>query len=191
MIKVISRFILKMWGFRITGIDPEIIPKKIYAVYPHTSNWDFPLGLLLRKAVPIKVNFIAKDSLFKPPFGWFFRYLGGIPVNRKSSNNFVDTMVTIYKKYDRIAFAIAPEGTRKKVTKFKSGFYYIAVDAKIPIILVTFDYGKGECNFSEPFYPSGNYVEDMKKIVTHFHGAKGRNDADSCKFEDEVIYKNI
>lgn len=188
MAQILSRFILKLWGFTITGIDPERYPKKIYAVYPHTSNWDFPLGILLRAAVPIKVNFIAKDSLFKPPFGWFFRYLGGIPVDRNSSNNFVDTMVSIYNDYDRIAFAIAPEGTRKKVTKFKSGFYYIALKAGIPIILVTFDYGKGVCDFSEPFYPFGDYKEDMKKIVAHFSGAKGKNDVDSCKFEDEVIH---
>ncbi|MCB0660433.1 MAG: 1-acyl-sn-glycerol-3-phosphate acyltransferase [Saprospiraceae bacterium] len=187
--KYLSRLILFLWGFKITGIDPEIIPKKLYAVYPHTSNWDFPLGLLLRRAMPIRVNFIAKSSLFKFPFGWIFRSLGGIPVERSSSHNFVDTMVQVYNTHERIAFAIAPEGTRRRVTKFKSGFYYIALNAHIPIILVTFDFGKKVCNFSEPFTPTGDYKKDMSFIIQHFQGAKGKNDQDRCRFEDEVIHQ--
>lgn len=187
MIKYISRLILKIWGFKVTGSDPEKIAKKVYAVYPHTSNWDFPLGILMKFAMPIDVHYIAKDSLFKWPYGFIFRWLGGIPVDRKKSTNFVDTMVDLYSKYDRLAFAIAPEGTRKRVQKFKSGFYYIAHNAKIPIILVKFDFGNKVVDYSEPFYTTGVYADDMRVIIDHFKGVQGRNPDLACQWEDEVI----
>ena len=93
MLKFICRLILKIWGFKVTGPNPELVPKKVYAVYPHTSNWDFPLGILMKFAMPIDVNYVAKDSLFKWPYGFIFRWLGGIPVDRSKSTNFVDMMV--------------------------------------------------------------------------------------------------
>ncbi|MBC7885887.1 MAG: 1-acyl-sn-glycerol-3-phosphate acyltransferase [Saprospiraceae bacterium] len=187
MIKMICRLILKIWGFRITGPDPEIIPKKVYAVYPHTSNWDFPLGILLKGGMPVKVNYIAKDSLFRFPYGWLFRWMGGIPVDRKKSTNFVDSMVEQFHKYDTLAFALAPEGTIKRVQKFKSCFYYIALKAGIPIILVKFDYEHKVVDFSEPFYPSGVYKDDLKLIIRHFKGTKGRNESLACQWENEDL----
>lgn len=186
--KRLSRLILKLWGFKWTGIDPESIAKKVYAVYPHTSNWDFPLGILLKFAIPINVNYIGKDSLFKWPYGFIFRKLGGIPVNRKQRTNFVETMVNLYNQYDRLAFAIAPEGTRKRVTKFKSGFYYIAYKANVPIILVKFDFQKKVVEFNEPFYPTGDYKVDMKYIIEYFRGTQGIHPELACQWEDEVIH---
>jgi 1-acyl-sn-glycerol-3-phosphate acyltransferase len=187
VIKLFCRLILKIWGFKITGTVPHHIKKKMYAVYPHTSNWDFPLGILMKFGIPLDVKYIAKDSLFRFPFGWFFKGLGGIPVNRKKSTNFVDMMVDLYDQYDVLSFAIAPEGTRKRVQKFKTGFYYIAVKAKIPIILVKFDYEHKEVNYSEPFYPTGVYSDDLKFIINHFKGTKGKNEALACQWEDEVF----
>ena len=187
MLKVICRLILKIWGFRVTGPDPELIPKKVYAVYPHTSNWDFPLGILIKFAVPIDVNYVGKDSLFKWPYAWFFKWLGGIPVDRKKSTNFVDNMVRLYGQYDKLAFALAPEGTRKRVQKFKSGFYYIAHKAQVPIILVKFDFRNKVVDFSEPFYTTGVYADDMKFIIGHFKGTEGVNPDLSCQWEDEVV----
>ena len=175
MIRFLCRLILKIWGFKQTGTYPADIKKKLYIVYPHTSNWDFPLGILLKGAIPMDVNYVAKDSLFKWPYGWLFRALGGIPVDRKKRTNFVDNMVALYNKYDRLSFAIAPEGTRKKVDKWKTGFYYIALQAGIPLIFVKFDYKNKEAHFSLPFYPSGNYEEDMKVISRHFIGTIGKN----------------
>lgn len=187
MLKLICRLILKIWGFRVTGTNPELIPKKVYAVYPHTSNWDFPLGIMLKFAMPIAVNYVGKDSLFKWPYGWFFRWLGGIPVDRKKSTNFVDNMVRLYGQYDKLAFALAPEGTRKRVQKFKSGFYYIADKAQVPIILVKFDFGHKIVDFSEPFYTTGVYAVDMKYIINHFKGVKGVNPELACQWEDESV----
>ena len=187
MLKIICGLILKIWGFRVTGPNPELIPKKVYAVYPHTSNWDFPLGIMLKFAMPIEVNYVGKDSLFKWPYGWFFRWLGGIPVDRKKSTNFVDNMVRLYGQYDKLAFALAPEGTRKRVQKFKSGFYYIAHKAQVPIILVKFDFGHKIVDFSEPFYTTGVYADDMKLIINHFKGVKGVNPELACQWEDESV----
>lgn len=187
MLKLISRLILKIVGFRVTGPDPELIPKKVFAVYPHTSNWDFPLGILLKFAMPLNVNYVGKDSLFKWPYGWLFRKLGGIPVNRTKSTNFVDMMVKLYGQYDKLAFAIAPEGTRKRVQKFKSGFYYIAHQAGVPIIFVKFDFANKVVDFSEPFTPTGVYASDMKSIIAHFKGTQGINPEYACQWEDEVL----
>lgn len=187
MIKWICRLILKLWGFRYQGNFGTDIPKKIFAVYPHTSNWDFPLGILLKGGIPLDVNYVGKESLFRRPYGWFFRWLGGIPVNRAKSTNFVDSMVELFKKYDRLSFAIAPEGTRKRVRKFRSGFYYIALKAEIPIILVKFDFKNKIVDFSEPFIPSGNYASDLQFIINHFKNTQGINPELACRWEDENI----
>lgn len=175
MIRLLCRLILKIWGFKQTGHYPREIKKKLYVVYPHTSNWDFPLGILLKGALPMGVNYVAKDSLFRWPYAWIFRALGGIPVDRKRRTNFVDTMVNLYNSYDRLSFAIAPEGTRKKVEKWRTGFYYIALKAAIPLILVKFDFKNKEVHFSDPFQPTGDFEKDMRFIAGHFNGTIGKN----------------
>ena len=175
MIRIFCTLILKIWGFKQTGNYPRDIPKKLYIVYPHTSNWDFPLGILMKGAIPMDVQYVAKDSLFKWPYGWLFRALGGIPVDRKKRTNFVEMMVGLYQKYNKLSFAIAPEGTRKKVEKWKTGFYYISLQAKIPLILVKFDYKNKKVHFSNPFFPSGDFDADMNLIARHFVGTVGKN----------------
>ena len=142
---------------------------------------------MLKFAITIAVNYVGKDSLFKWPYGWFFKWLGGIPVDRKKSTNFVDNMVRLYGQYDKLAFALAPEGTRKRVQKFKSGFYYIAHKAQVPIILVKFDFEHKIVDFSEPFYTTGVYADDMKFIINHFKGVKGVNPELACQWEDESV----
>jgi len=179
--------VLKIWGFKQSGTYPEHIQKKVYAVYPHTSNWDFLLGIMMKGAIQMEVSYIAKESLFKWPHGWIFRKMGGIPVNRKERTNFVDTMVNLYPKYERLSFAISPEGTRKKVRKFKTGFYYIALNANVPIVMVKFDYANMVYHFSEPFYPTGVYKDDLKFIINHFRGTIGKNNELACQWENEDL----
>ncbi|MFZ1705192.1 MAG: 1-acyl-sn-glycerol-3-phosphate acyltransferase [Saprospiraceae bacterium] len=188
MIRLFCRLILKIWGFKQTGHYPKEIKKKLYAVYPHTSNWDFPLGILMKGAIPMDVNYVAKDSLFKWPYAWIFKALGGIPVDRNKRTHFVDNMVDLYNKYDVLSFAIAPEGTRKKVGVWKTGFYYIALKAKIPLILVKFDYKNKEVHYSDPFWPTGNFDKDMIFIAKHFEGTIGKNPELAS---DLTIYLNI
>lgn len=174
MFSLISRAILFLLGWKIEGQYPHHIPKKILVVYPHTSNWDFPLGILVRTASKAKIQFIGKNSLFRPPYGFIFRGLGGVPVDRTKSNQFVDNMVETYNNRERFTTVIAPEGTRKKVDRLKTGFYYIAVGAKIPMILTQFDFERKVVRYGEPFYPSGDKEKDFEFIFDYFRGIKGK-----------------
>jgi len=170
-----SKFLLRLWGFRLQGDPSNQLTHRIFAVIPHTSNWDFPLGLLVRSAAGIKVQFIAKDSLFKPPLGTIFRRLGGYPVDRTKSHNYVEAVASLFHRQSRLAIAIAPEGTRKKVERLKTGFYHIARLAKVPIIMTKFDFAKRVVSFSEPMYPSEDMEKDFKMIKAFYQDAKGKN----------------
>jgi len=171
----LSGFILKLWGWKLIGHFPPDVPKYIIAIGPHTSNWDFPLGMLIRSATRADVKFVAKDSLFKFPYGFFFRWLNGYPVNRSKSQHFVENVVKLYHDNEKFAIVMSPEGTRKKVEKLKSGFYYIARKAGIPIILSKFDWEHKLVSFSELIYTTENMDEDMKLIMQYFKGVKGKN----------------
>lgn len=174
MSKNLSRFILKLIGWEV-NFDVQPIPDKyILAVVPHTSSWDFFLGLFTRGVMGTDTKYIGKKSLFRWPFGPIFRSLGGYPVDRSKNNNFVDSVVDIFNSKEKFSIALAPEGTRKKVDKLKTGFYYIAKGANIPIILVRFDYQNREVTFSDPFLPTDDMEADFKFIDDHFRGTHGK-----------------
>lgn len=176
MFQALSRFIFfTLMGWKIKGGFPKDQPKYLLVAAPHTSNWDFFLGLFSRSILQEDIKFIGKSSLFRPPIGWLFRALGGYPVDRSKSANAVDAIVDIYNRHERFATTIAPEGTRKKVDQFKSGFYYIALGAKIPLVLGRLDWGNKTVEFSEPFWPTGNFQEDMEFITNHFRGIQGKH----------------
>jgi 1-acyl-sn-glycerol-3-phosphate acyltransferase len=175
MFSAFSRFILRISGWRIEGFDPNRLDKLVVIVIPHTSNWDFPLGLLVRKALDAEhLKFVGKDSLFKPPFGALFRWLGGYPVDRSKRTNFVDSIVDLFGQTDRLGVVLSPEGTRKKVDKLKTGFYYIALGASIPIIMVRFDWAHKLVSWSEPFQPTGDFEADLRVIEEHYRGVQGK-----------------
>ncbi|MFN8280497.1 MAG: 1-acyl-sn-glycerol-3-phosphate acyltransferase [Saprospiraceae bacterium] len=173
----LSTWILHWLGWKYSGHEQlDKLPKYLLAVAPHTSNWDFPLGILLRKSAGLdKVKFLGKSSLFKPPFGWLFRLLGGFPVQRDRSTNLVESYVDIFNRFQEFAIVIAPEGTRKKVDHFKTGFYYIAKGANIPIIPCVFDYEHRECRYLNPFYCTDNAAADLAYLEGLFRGVKGKN----------------
>ncbi len=168
--------IMKIIGWKIEGGLPENEKKIVIIVVPHTSNWDFLLGMVIRGAMGFKANFLGKDSLFKGPFGFFFRSLGGIPVDRNARQNMVEQVVEEAKKRKSFILAIAPEGTRGKVKKWRTGFYYIALNAGIPIIMCKLDYGFRVARFLEPFYPTGNEEKDLEFIKGQFINIKGLAD---------------
>ena len=112
----------------------------IVAVAPHTSWWDFPVGVLVNSGMRLRANFVGKHTLFSWPIGYLFRWLGGVPVDRRQKNNFVSATVEAFHQNERLHLVIAPEGTRKKVDKFKTGFYHIARLAGVPIVLTKFDW---------------------------------------------------
>lgn len=172
MLRKISQLIIRLWGWSIQGKWPDI-KKLMVIVVPHTSNWDFPKGVLLRKALGVKVNFVGKSSLFKPPLGLIMKALGGIPVDRSKSNNFVEAVVKLYNSRDSLNIQIAPEGTRNKVEKLKTGFYYIARGAEIPILMIKFDYANKIFELAEPFFPTQDHVADLKFIDDYYRGTIG------------------
>ncbi len=169
-----SSWILKLLGWRVETETWPLPPKYVLAVVPHTSNIDFPLGILARSALGERIVYIGKDSLFKFPQGIIFRLLGGHPVDRSKRNNFVDSVVDIYNRHDEFKICIAPEGTRKKVNSLKTGFYYIAKGAGVPILMCKFDYANKVVGISAPFYPTDDIAADFKVIDDYFRGVKGK-----------------
>ena len=165
----------KLFGWSITGDVPRGINKFIIVVAPHSSNLDFFVGLFVRAILNFKCGFLGKQELFRFPFGILFRSLGGYPVDRKSSHKLVDQVVELVKQEKRFAIAVTPEGTRKQVTKWKTGFYYIALKANIPLVMASIDYGKRNVKFSEPVYLTGNAAADALVINNYFKDTKGRN----------------
>jgi 1-acyl-sn-glycerol-3-phosphate acyltransferase len=170
------KLIMKIIGWKTEGGLPENDKKFVIIVVPHTSNWDFLLGVVIRGAMGFKANFLGKDSLFRGPFGFFFRSLGGIPVNRNASQNMVEQVVGEVKKRKSFILAIAPEGTRGKVKKWRTGFYYIALNTGIPIIMCQLDFEFRVARFLEPFYPTGNAEKDLEFIKGQFINIKGLAD---------------
>lgn len=167
------RLLFRIWGWKKQGNIPYHLPKKLYVVIPHTSNWDFPVGVMLKYGFKMDVGFIAKKSLFKWPFGWFFKGLGGIPVDRKKAHGFIESVVKVINEQERFSTAIAPEGRRRKVEKLKTGFFHIARLAKLPLVYVKFDWGNKIVSFTEarPVYET--IEEELAFIKEHFKNTVG------------------
>jgi 1-acyl-sn-glycerol-3-phosphate acyltransferase len=175
MKKKIYQFIFfKLMGWKINGTIAPEIKKCIMIVLPHTSWHDFYLGIFTRGITGLEMNFVAKKELFKFPFGWYFKWMGGAPLNRQKNENKVDAIAKVFETKEIFRLAIAPEGTRKKVTEWKTGFYYIAIKANIPIIPVAFDFGKKEVKLAAPFYPTGNIESDLKILEKNYIGVLGK-----------------
>ena len=178
MLHLLLKLYLKITGWKaVNGISPEL-KKFVMVAAPHTSSWDVVMGFIFRRFLKLGyVKFIGKQELFKPPFGFIFRKLGGVPVDRFSSNNFVDQVVQMFNDNESFAIALSPEGTRKKVDRLRTGFYHIARQANVPIILMAMDFEHKEFRFEAPFYTTDNEAEDLKKILHYFGGVKGKNPA--------------
>lgn len=161
-------------GWRIVGDIDQSIEKCVMMVLPHTSWHDFYLGIFTRGITQLEMNYVAKKELFSFPFGFYFKYMGGEPLDRSGGLNKVDAIAEIFKRRKVFRLAIAPEGTRKKVTELKTGFYYIALKAQVPIIPVAFDFGKKQVAFGKPLFPTGNIEKDMKILESHFVNVKGK-----------------
>lgn len=176
MRRVLAKFIFHtIWGWKIDVPYPSNVPKSVVIPMPHTSNWDFPIGIIIRPIMRVNISFAAKDSLFFFPLGILMKLLGGYPVDRSKNTNFVDACVNIFNKKDHFILAVAPEGTRTKVTKLKTGFYHIALKAGVPIVCCKFDWGTKTVGFSAPFHPTGDYQADLPKLLAYFKGVKGKN----------------
>ena len=166
----LSRSILKIAGWRVEGRAPES-PKCVIVVAPHTSNWDFPLAMVYAFALGLDVSFLGKAELFRwPLLGRLFYRLGGIPVERNKAHGVVHYVVRTFQERERLALGIAPEGTRKKVAAWKTGFYQIAVGAQVPIALAFLDYGRKAGGFGPLIEPTGDINADFGLIREFYAG---------------------
>ena len=185
MFSGLSKLILRIWGFKIKGWDPHQLDKYVVIAMPHTSNWDFLLGLSVRSAMKLHhIKYVGKSSLFRFPYGAIFRWLGGYPVDRSRSSNMVDSIVKVFEHEEKFGVTIAPEGTRGKVDKLKTGFYYSALGANVPIVMIRMDFGTKTVTWSPPLYPTGDIDADMHQIEDFYRGARGRNPENGFLYEN-------
>ena len=173
MLSSISKIVLKILGWKLDVTIPK--EKKFILIgAPHTSNWDLPLGLLTFWTLDVKIYWVAKIQMFRGPLHYFFTALGGIPVDRTASHGFINQIAEKIKQTDKMALAISPEGTRSKTKYWKSGFYYIAMAANIPICLGYLNYKDKTLGFKTVLYPSGNIDADMKIIADFYANIEGK-----------------
>lgn len=174
---MIRRFFLlcfRLTGWKTKGRHPGL-DKFVLIIAPHTSFMDFFVGVAARSIFRLKSNFLVKDAFFKIPFvGWLMRRVGGQPVDRSKNTGMVDQAVELFRKKDQFVLTITPEGTRAYVPKWKTGFYWIAVKAEVPIVMVGFDYANRIVEMKEPFYPKGDLEGDMEKMMAYFRTIKGK-----------------
>lgn len=173
-LRLMSLAYLKAFGWRIEGNAPKT-ERFVMIAAPHTSNWDLPMTLVVIFALRMKVYYLAKHTLFRPPFGFFLRWLGGIPVDRTKSNNLVEQIVELFDDNEQLVIIVPPEGTRSKVRYWKSGFYHIAHGAKVPIALGFIDFKKKVAGMGGMFIPSGDFEADLPKIQSFYSGIVGKN----------------
>jgi 1-acyl-sn-glycerol-3-phosphate acyltransferase len=173
----LSRFLgrgaLQVSGWKFEGAVPDA-PKFVIIVAPHTSNWDFPLGVAALFALGFRVSFLGKHTIFKWPLGIFMRWLGGIPVERSVSRDRVADSIAAFNAAEKLILVIAPEGTRKWVPKWKTGFYHVAHGAGVPIVPVSFDFRKKSIEIGKPFITTGDAHDDIERIKDFFRGATGK-----------------
>ncbi|MFT5141637.1 MAG: dephospho-CoA kinase [Rhodothermales bacterium] len=173
-LRLVGRLGLGLAGYRITGTFPNL-KKFVLVGAPHTSNWDFVLGMLFLAALGLRVNWVGKHTIFRWPFGPFMRWLGGLPVDRNRADGLVAQVGEAIRTADSMAVGLAPEGTRKKVDRWKTGFYRIALDAGVPIVIGMLDYGNRELRVDSVFHPTGDMEADIRAIRERYRGVRGRN----------------
>jgi len=173
LLYAISIIFLKILGWRRVGQIPEM-PRYVMIAAPHTSNWDMPVTLALAFAFRVKVYWMGKETIFKWPFGTLMKWLGGIPIDRSKAHNIVEQSISAFKENDHLVMIIPPEGTRKKVRYWKTGFYHIAYGAGVPIVLGFLDFAHKTGGIGPVVWPSGDINADMKIIQTFYAGITGK-----------------
>lgn len=169
-----SLIFLKMLGWHVEGEIPDI-KKFVIIAAPHTSNWDFPISLAVAFALKIKIYWMGKAAIFRWPFGAACRWLGGIPIDRSRSHNVIEQCIQAFNERDKLIMVIPPEGTRKKVSSWKTGFYHIARGANVPIVLGFLDYRHKKGGIGPIFYPTGRIESDMKEIKAFYATITGKH----------------
>lgn len=177
LMRMVSIFVLRLTGWKVEGSMPPAFKKCVVIAAPHTSNWDFPNLVMVAFVLRLYyLHWMGKDSLFRFPCERVAKYFGGIPVKREKSDNFVAKYSqTIMNSSEEFYLVIAPEGTRKSTARWKTGFYYIALGAKVPIVMAYMDYQDKRAGIGKILYPSGDIESDMKEIKAFYASFKGKN----------------
>jgi 1-acyl-sn-glycerol-3-phosphate acyltransferase len=167
MMKKIIMWFYRRKGWTVVNANPDL-RKCVVIAAPHTSNWDFVYFIGAVETLGIPLSFVGKRQLFRWPVGQAMRDMGGVPVDRSKSNNFVDQMIAEFAKREVFMLTIAPEGTRGAVKKWKTGFYHIAMGARVPLVLGLMDYRKKHVGLVGAIMPTGDYARDMEKIAAFY-----------------------
>ena len=171
--RAFGRAALRAMRWQITGEIPDL-PKFVVAVAPHTSNWDFVVGMAAMFALDLKITFIGKHTLFRWPIAGFMRWLGGVPVDRSASHGLVGETVAAMDRLPESVVAIAPQGTRSPVRRFKSGFLHIAKGARVPVVLASLDYAARCVRFGPMFTPGDDVDADLRRVEAFFANVRGK-----------------
>ncbi|HET9579062.1 MAG TPA: 1-acyl-sn-glycerol-3-phosphate acyltransferase [Usitatibacter sp.] len=174
LLRAFGRFMLWVLRFRVEGEIPDL-PKFVIAIAPHTSNWDFAVGAAAMFALDIRLAFIGKHTLFRGPFAAVLRWMGGIPVDRSSPHGVVAESIDGFSRSHRRVLVIAPEGTRRPVARFKSGFLHIARGAGVPVVLATLDFGARCIRLGPTFDVPADIDTEVRRIEAFFSGVRGKN----------------
>ncbi|MGA1848250.1 MAG: lysophospholipid acyltransferase family protein [Thermoplasmatota archaeon] len=174
LMKALSKMLHYILGWK-TVDNFQRAPKYFIIAAPHTSNWDFPLLLSYGFVLNIKAYWMGKHTLFRWPFGPFFRWLGGLPIDRTRKSNTVDQCIEYFNTNREFVLGNAPEGTRKRVDRWKTGFYHIARGADVPIVFAFLDYRKKIGGIGGQIIPSGNIDLDMKEIMGFYSKVSGKH----------------
>ena len=174
MLSWLSRRILESLGWTIRANLPDT-QKYVVIAAPHTSNWDFVLGIIAAKAIKLGPHWMGKHTLFRWPYGWFFRAIGGTPVHRDKGKNYIQQMTDLFERSDRLVLALAPEGTRSKMNHWKTGFHYIARAANVPIAMAFLDFGHKQVGVDGLFYPCEDIEADFIRIGNFYKNRTGKN----------------
>lgn len=169
----IGRAILRLLGWRVEGTLPAL-KQYVMIAAPHTSNWDFPYMLLYGLALGFRPSWMGKDALFRWPFGWLMRRLGGIPIDRRAANNIVAQTIYAFDQHAQLVVLIPPEGTRSRATRWKSGFYHIARGAGVPIVLSYLDFAQKRGGIGPTLTPTDDRQGDLRRIAAFYADKRGK-----------------
>ena len=173
--KTFAKIVLKIIGWKVGGRFPHEYKKLVILEAPHTANIDYFIGMMIIYSMGVKVNVIIKKEAFFWPFGGLLKKAGGIPIDRTSKTSKVDAIAELFKKHERLNLGITPEGTRSLSTKWKKGYYYIALKAKVPILCASMDYKKKEAFFGPVIIPTGDYEKDFAEIEKFYTGVTAKH----------------
>ena len=169
----VARLWMWVFGWDTEGDHPQV-EKAVIIAAPHTTNWDLPHMLAAALIFRVRISWMGKHTLFKPPFGWFMRMLGGVPVDRRAPGGLVQQVADTFGQHDKLLLAVPPSGTRGKRPHWKSGFYWIAHTAQIPVVCGYLDYRRKRACLGYTFTPTGDVKADMDKVRAFYDGVQGK-----------------